>query len=106
MYTMTCEQAIKILRIAIKNYEASLADPFGIVVLDSTDVEAMKLAIRALQDQDLKNNVGTWLETRRGIITREGTWFEYYECPKCYATSLDKGNYCPNCGARMIKEEG
>lgn len=35
----------------------------------------------------------------------EDRWNDTYECSECGRLHTDDSNYCPNCGARMNKEE-
>lgn len=56
---------------------------------DKEDVEAFHMAIEALSDRP----TGKW------ISNHDGLW----NCSECGLRVLiyAKGNYCPNCGARM-----
>ena len=56
---------------------------------------------------------GRWVEKKRWSM---GKWHKWLECSKCGHVDYDldmyedmpftgPGNYCPNCGAKMDKEE-
>ena len=44
---------------------------------------------------------GKWIDRNGAIVA---PFWERYECSECGARS-DNSNYCPNCGARMDKDE-
>ena len=46
---------------------------------------------------------GHWIMT--GVYyTGAYETIDYVECSCCHEESLEEGNYCPNCGAKMIEE--
>ena len=45
---------------------------------------------------------GHWLMTGESDVYYD---LPSYECSKCGQTSLEEGDYCPNCGARMVEEQ-
>ena len=52
--------------------------------------------IKAIPAADVKPVVrGEW-------IIRRGNWTDEYECSLCHKVSKTIGNFCPNCGARMV----
>lgn len=56
--------------------------------------KSIDLAIKALEGRQ----TGEW------IVTQEGRWL-YPVCSLCGGKQDVKSNYCPDCGARMKKEE-
>lgn len=44
---------------------------------------------------------GEWLK----VIDRDGILMEYYVCDKCGMLTTDCSDFCPNCGAKMDKNE-
>ena len=75
-------------------------------------IEAEKLVLKDLRD-------GTYLLTREAILNaptfeaepiRYGKWLpvddknDAFDCSECDVMVMRKHNYCPNCGAKMRKE--
>ena len=75
-------------------------------------IEAEKLIMRPLGN-------GDYIVTREAIINaptfeaepiRYGEWLpvddknDAFDCSECDVMVMKKHNYCPNCGARMVKE--
>lgn len=54
-------------------------------------VEALETAIKALQERPK----GQW----------ENEDIDYYRCTNCGIYEVDRGNFCPNCGADMRGEQ-
>lgn len=48
--------------------------------------------------------VGHWIMTGDYYTGAYGC-IDYVECSCCHEESLEEGNYCPNCGARMAESE-
>ena len=61
--------------------------------------EWLKLAIDALENQ----KTGHWIITGDYCTGAYGS-IDYVKCSCCNEDSLEKGNYCPNCGANMRGE--
>ena len=53
----------------------------------------------------LPPKTGHWIMTSDYLTTAYGS-IDYVKCSCCGEDSLEEGNYCPNCGARMIESEG
>ena len=49
-----------------------------------------------------KEKIGHWTMTNDYLITAYRT-IDYVKCSCCGEDSLEEGNYCPNCGARMVE---
>ena len=47
---------------------------------------------------------GHWIMTGNYLTTAYGS-IDYVECSCCGEDSLEEGNFCPNCGAKMDKEQ-
>ena len=47
---------------------------------------------------------GHWIKTGDYLITAFGN-VDYVKCSCCREYGLEKGNYCPNCGAKMIEPQ-
>lgn len=75
-------------------------------------IEAEKLIMRPLGN-------GDYIVTREAILNaptfeaepiRYGEWLpvddknDAFDCSECDVMVMKKHNYCPNCGARMVKE--
>ena len=62
--------------------------------------EEIEMAFKVLSDKPS----GKWIEHshERGL-----DWeFSAYECSNCHEWFDDDSNYCPNCGAKMVEEQG
>ena len=60
--------------------------------------EHFQMAIKALEQEPRKK--GHWIMTN-DYFTGAYESIDYVECSCCHADSLEEGNYCPNCGAKM-----
>jgi len=98
---MTNEQAIKIL-VGNRNFYERIVRPY-----DREMVEALNMAIKALEERP----TGEWIETEEECKYDD---IPCSECSICKHTwvlgemSIDDVKsdflYCPNCGAKMMKE--
>lgn len=59
--------------------------------------EAKAMAIQALEQQP---KIGYWI-TSGEYYTGAYESINYVNCSCCHVDSLEEGNYCPNCGAKM-----
>lgn len=50
-----------------------------------------------------ENKTGHWIER---YIVSPGNSFTVYQCPKCNEISWNQYNYCPECGARVRRQNG
>lgn len=53
----------------------------------------------------VKPKTGHWIMTGE-YYTGAYDSIDYVECSCCHEYSLEEGNYCPNCGAKMVESEG
>ena len=65
-------------------------------------VDPIQIAIKALEQEPCKK--GHWIMTH-DYFTGAYESIDYVECSCCHADSLEEGNYCPNCGAKMESKE-
>ena len=73
----------------------------GILAVRKEDIEAMPTIAHP------KRKTGKWVELSHGVL------FHIYKCDQCGSTidvngiNVERGNanFCPNCGARMVKED-
>lgn len=99
---MTREEAINDLKDFIDTYLTVHGEEDTIAVsLDNVDVEAFDIAIKALEKEPRK---GHWIMTGDYLTTAYGS-VDYVKCSCCGEDSLEEGDYCPNCGAKMESEE-
>lgn len=57
----------------------------------------LKMAIGALEQEP---KTGHWIMTNDYLTTAYGS-VDYVKCSCCHEDSLEEGDYCPNCGAKM-----
>lgn len=67
---------------------------------------ALDMAIEALKQEPSEitpqEKIGAWIFKNDNITILTG----YYQCSKCKKGKiLNKDNFCPNCGAKMIERE-
>ena len=56
------------------------------------------LAFNLMPSADVRENVhGEW-------IIHRGNWADEFECSVCHKVSKMQGNFCPNCGSRMVQD--
>jgi len=63
--------------------------------------EFCDMAIKALEQEPRK---GHWIMTSDYLTTAYGS-VDYVKCSCCGEDSLEEGNYCPNCGTRMVEPQ-
>ena len=54
----------------------------------------------AMRDFRKEQKTGHWIDTGN-YYTGDYDSISYVECSCCHYESLEEGNYCPNCGAKM-----
>jgi len=64
--------------------------------------EELQKIIKALPSVNPQPKTGHWLRTGEVDVFYD---LPSYECSKCGQTSLENGDYCPNCGAKMQEVE-
>lgn len=52
----------------------------------------------------LEHKTGHWIITNDCITTANLSMY-YLRCSCCGGDSLEEGNYCPKCGAKMVSEK-
>jgi hypothetical protein len=57
--------------------------------------------IKALEQEP---KTGHWINTGAYYTGAYGT-IDYVECSCCHYESLEEGDYCPNCGCRMVEPQ-
>ncbi len=65
-------------------------------------LEGFHEALKMLVKQEPK--VGHWIMTNDYLTTAYGS-VDYVKCSCCGEDSLEEGDYCPSCGARMRGEQ-
>lgn len=100
---MTKEEAIKKLN-AIKKYLTA-----GNPIWDVREIdEALNMAIKALEElPKRRKEVKRWKRKALQAEPKHGKWIkheEYDECSLCHELIIFGSHYCPNCGAKMVKE--
>lgn len=86
--TMTKKEAIQELQNCI-----GLIQQDGQDYLDERDIPLLNMAIEALSER-----TGEWID-----VNGDGS---LWRCDQCKDTACCKGNFCPNCGARMTPCKG
>lgn len=102
---MTREEAINELKILKEDYWDD--DGYGHETQQYDDtITAIDMAIKALEHKVLKqeSKIGYWIMTSDYYTGAYGC-IDYVECSCCHEESLEEGNFCPNCGARMTESE-
>jgi len=84
---MTRQEAIKHL----EEWKECISSAYRRQVID--------MAIEALSEQ----KTGHWIFNPKDAIE---SMFTLPKCSECGFESSDGGNFCPNCGARMLGEDG
>ena len=64
--------------------------------------EALNVAIKALEQEP---KTGHWIMTSDYLTTAYGS-VDYVKCSCCGKDSLEEGDFCPNCGAKMDERGG
>ena len=94
VYTINNEQeAIRELEIMRKCFKSF-----------SVQYQALSMAIKALAIPSAEPNTGHWIMTGDYYTGAYGC-IEYVECSCCHEDSLEEGDYCPNCGAKMVEPQ-
>lgn len=57
-----------------------------------------------LEKQMQEPKTGHWIMTNDYFAGAYGN-IDYVECSCCHEYSLEEGNFCPNCGARMVEPQ-
>ena len=78
---------------------------FEIAMCDGDYKEALKLLLSKIENAPIVDAIpakhGYWIFNPKDVIEM---MFTLPKCSECGAESVDGGNYCPNCGARMDEE--
>jgi len=61
-------------------------------------------ALNSLPPVTPKPKTGHWIMTSDYLTTAYGS-VDYVKCSCCGEDSLEEGDYCPNCGAKMQETE-
>ena len=85
-----CEDCIDRKALGLTNFE--------ILMCDGDYKKTLEMLLKKIEDAPAvkpKQKVGRWERTdySPGLCN--------YHCSECHNISLDIGNYCPNCGAKM-----
>lgn len=69
---------------------------------DSIGVDKVRSYLKALPSVTPQEpKTGRWIMTGNYLTTAYGS-IDYVECSCCGEDSLEEGNFCPNCGAKMV----
>lgn len=63
--------------------------------------EAITMAVKALSMPSAQPKTGHWIMTH-DYFTGAYESIDYVKCSCCGEDSLEMGDYCPNCGAKMV----
>ena len=99
---MTREIALHCMKSA-SELEGTLCEEcpiYGQTGCDHCFEDALQYVIRMLEQ---KPKIGHWIMTGDYYTGAYGT-IDYVRCSCCHEDSLEEGNYCPNCGAKMEDE--
>lgn len=66
------------------------------------ECDDLKRLVAEVKAQEPKT--GHWIMTGDYYTGAYGT-IDYVECSCCHEYSLEEGNYCPNCGAKMCEPQ-
>ena len=58
----------------------------------------------AIKELEQEPKTGRWIMTSDYLTTAYGS-IDYVKCSCCGEYSLEEGDYCPNCGAKMIEPQ-
>lgn len=84
----------------IRNLKISVA---GKDVFPNEAKETIIKTLDELPSVQPEQRTGHWIDTGNYFMGAYGN-IDYVECSCCHEDSLEEGDYCPNCGAKM--EEG
>lgn len=68
------------------------------------DWQKWKLKMMVRDIPSAKPKIGHWIMTR-DYFTGAYESIDYVKCSCCGEDSLEMGDYCPNCGAKMIEPQ-
>lgn len=94
---MTEHEAIKVL----DDMKVKIDLPKAAIMQNKKN-EALDMAIQVLKQSQFKT--GHWIITGDYYTGAYGT-IDYVECSCCHEDSLEEGDYCPNCGAKMVEPQ-
>ena len=98
---MTIDRARKVLRGEVIYSEAEMWDARFVAV----DVIKKYKKLQADYEARLQEpKTGHWIMTGDYYTGAYGS-LDYVRCSCCNYESLEEGNYCPNCGAKMESED-
>lgn len=85
----------------------SVLDKFAAYVgagMSMNDYDALEDIV--INEPEVIQPQGEWLRAEWLRTGEADTFYDLpiYECSKCGMTSLENGNYCPNCGIKMESE--
>lgn len=64
-------------------------------------LKAAHIIYEALEQE---SKIGHWIMTSDYLTTAYGS-VDYVKCSCCGEDSLEEGDYCPNCGTRMVEPQ-
>lgn len=97
---MKKEEAIERLKQnkAAAEFYAGMVQNTNAIENELKDIEAMNMAIEALTDRP----TGKWINRGSAVYP----WFTNSKCDQCGHYGSKMWAFCPNCGARMLREDG
>lgn len=70
----------------------------------SSECANIRAEIEKLPSIQSKVKTGHWIMTSDYLTTAYGS-IDYVKCSCCGEESLEEGDYCPNCGCRMVEPQ-
>ena len=85
----------------IRNLKISVA---GKDIFPNESKETIIKTLDELQSVQTEQRTGHWIDTGNYFMGAYGN-IDYVECSCCHEDSLEEGDYCPNCGAKMERSD-
>ena len=98
----SCEDAIS-RQAVIEAIDKWAKNMHVLIALPGNEVTPLFYNMRELPSVN-PTKTGHWIMTSDYYTGAYGS-IDYVECSCCHEYSLEEGNFCPNCGAKMIESQ-